>query len=67
MYIFINVDLEDSVLRDDDINLRGGDDEHDHPNEDGEIAVGLAGPVHNELAVLSPPLPRSKQKTVALN
>ena len=47
-------------------NLRGGDDKHDHSNEDGEVAVGLAGPVHNELTVLRPPLARGEQKTVAL-
>ena len=64
-YIFRIVDL-DSVLRDDDTNLRGGDDKHDHPNEDGEVAVSLAGPVHNELTVLRPPLARGEQKTVAL-
>ena len=48
------------------VDLGGGDDEHDDPDKDGEVAVGLAGPVHHELAVLLPPLPGGEQKTVTL-
>ena len=48
------------------VDLGGGDDEHDDPDENGEVAVGLAGPVHHELAVLLPPLPGGEQKTVTL-
>ena len=48
------------------VDLGGGDDEHDDPDKDGEVAVGLAGPVHHELAVLLPPLTGGEQKTVTL-
>ena len=50
----------------DPVDLGGGDDEHDDAHEDGEVAVGLAGPVHHELPVLLPPLARGEQQAVAL-
>jgi len=40
----------------DSVGLGGGDDEHDDANKDGEVAVGLTGPVHHELSILLPPL-----------
>lgn len=50
----------------DPVNLSGGDDEHDHPDKDGEVAVGLAGPIHHELPVLLPPFAGGEQQAVAL-
>ena len=51
----------------DPVDLCGGDDEHDHAHEDGEVAVGLTGPVHHKLSIPLSPLPRSKQQTMTLN
>jgi len=48
------------------VDLGGGDDEHDDPNKDGEVAVGLAGPVHHKLAILLSPLACGEQETMAL-
>ena len=50
----------------DPVDLGGGDDEHDDAHEDGEVAVGLTGPVHHELPVLLPPLPGGEEQAVAL-
>ena len=46
--------------------MSGGDDEHDDTDEYREVTVGLASPVHHELAVLLPPLPGGEEQAVAL-
>ena len=48
------------------VDLGCRDDEHDHADEDGEVAVGLAGPLGHELAVVLPPLAAGEQQAVAL-
>ena len=45
----------------DPVDLGGGDDEHDHAHEDGEVAVGLTGPVHHELTISLSPLSSCEQ------
>ena len=47
-------------------SLRGADDKVDNGDEDGEVAIRLARPLYQELAVLLVPRPRGEECAVSL-
>ena len=49
------------------VDLGSRDDKHDDSNKDGEVAVGLAGPIDNKLTIFLTPLSSCEKQTMTLH